>query len=323
MKTKSLIVLTAVAAMFLTACQERPYINNPGEMVDQLPDSVPVPQPSPDPEGFEIPEGTINVLDAVQIGQNLESGATTEKEYYIKGWVRNFDEKERAKADFEEKFAQYGNDYVHLSARQDGAGSKTFYCYRILGKGGKKLPNHDVLQIGDFIVVKCKIQNYKGTIESSGTCSTELSTNPLFEEAYTEDPTKITPDPDGANVPEGTLTVHQARAISDSIGSGKSTTEEYYVKGWISKLHKDNASGITGNYHNATFYITPTNDGTTSGIDFEAYRVKGPNKGDITDVNQVQVGDFVVLRCKIKNYNGTAENDNGGYIYYSSNPLLQ
>jgi hypothetical protein len=185
MKAKSLLALTAVVALFLTGCNEPSYISNPGDNSFNT-DSIPMPEPSPDPEGIEIPAGTINVTEAYNIGKKLASGAVTEETYYIKGWVRNFDEKERAKADFEQKFKDYGNDYVHLSARQDGAGTKTFYCYRILGRGGAKLPNHDVLQIGDFVVVKCKITNYSGIIESSGTCSTEVSNNALFNEAFPE-----------------------------------------------------------------------------------------------------------------------------------------
>lgn len=188
MKAKSLLAFTAVVALFLTACNEPSYINNPGDNSFNT-DSIPMPEPSPDPEGVTIPEGTITVTEAYNIGKKLQQSDKdhkypTAETYYIKGWVRNFDEKERAKADFEDKFNQYGNDYVYLSARQDGAGTKAFYCYRILGREGAKLPNHDVLQIGDFVVVKCKILNFSGTIENDGTCSIEVSNNPLYNEAF-------------------------------------------------------------------------------------------------------------------------------------------
>ena len=76
-------------------------------------------------------------------------------------------------------------------------------------------------------------------------------------------------------------------------------------------------------YGNGTFYIAATNDGTADGFSFEAYQVYGKDKQRLTNPNQVQVGDFVVLRGKLTNYSGTAETVGKGasYIYYSTNPL--
>ena len=317
---KILFVLTAMVTLAFVSCNETPYMPSPGDNDMTKNDTMPEiadPDPDPDPEGIEIPEGAINVNEAVKIGKKLAAGQTTEQTYYIKGWVRNFDEEARSKSepDWETSFAKYGNDYVHMSAREDGQGLKDFYCYRVLGRGGAKLPNHDVLQIGDFIVVKCKIQNYSGTIESSGTCSIEVSNNEAYNAAFPPiDTTNVTPDAEGVDVPEGTINVYKAREISEAVGSGNTTTENYYIKGWISRI----TEGVSS-YGNATFFITPTNDGTTSTVEFEGYRVKGKDGRNLTNANQVVVGDFVVLRSQIKNYNGTAETADNAFIYSSSN----
>jgi len=316
---KYLFMMLALTAMVLFSCKENPYLPAPGNTA-LVPDTMPtlvLPDPV-DPVGFELPAGCLNVYEACYISDTLGEGKTSTEKYYIRGWVRKFDSKH------ESGIEQYGNGTFFIAATNDGRGdSKMFEAYQVYGKNGKKFVSLDQIAIGDFVVIYGQITNFKGTAETpgKGTAYVYASTNENLDPQI--DPTKVTPDPEGADVPEGTLTVYEAIHISDSIGSGKSTSQEYYVKGWISKLDGQNTSGIEGQYHNATFYISPTNDGTTAGISFEAYRVKGPNKSDITDVNQVQVGDFVVLRCKIKNYNGTAENDNGGYIYYSSNPNLQ
>ena len=130
---KSVIVLTAAVAMVFFGCKESSYINGPGEMVDQLPDSIPSiadPDPTPDPEGVDIPEGTINVNEAVKIAKKLAAGAVSEDRYFIKGWVVGFNRGNT----FDTDFPKYGNDFVYLSARQDGKGTKQFYAYRILGK---------------------------------------------------------------------------------------------------------------------------------------------------------------------------------------------
>ena len=320
MKTKSLIVLTAAVAMVFFGCQEPAYINAPGDN-SQNTETIPIiAMPDPvDPEGFILPEGCLNVYEAIHISDTLGSGKTSTEKYYIKGWVRQFDAKYH-----ESGMQQYGNGTFYIAATPDGRSDrKMFEAYQVYGKDGKKFTSLDQIALGDFVVIYGQITNYNNIAETPGKGAAYVyaSTNENFDPKI--DQTKITPDPEGANVPEGCLNVYEALHISDSIGSGKATAEEYYVKGWISSLHSQNESGITGNYHNATFFIAPTNDGTTNATTFEAYRVKGPNNSNITDVNQVKVGDFVVLRCKIKNYNGTAENDNNGYIYYSSNPLLQ
>ena len=139
----------------------------------------------------------------------------------------------------------------------------------------------------------------------------------------TEEPTQdITPDPAGVEVPAGTLNVYKAREICSQLASGASTSEKYYVKGWVNRLHNNNSSAIS-NYGNALFYITPTNDGTST-EEFYAYQVYGKDGQKITDPNTVQVGDFVVLYGQLTNYNGTYETVGKGasYIYSSSNPLF-
>ena len=139
----------------------------------------------------------------------------------------------------------------------------------------------------------------------------------------TEEPTQdITPDPAGVEVPTGTLNVYEAREICSLLASGATTSEKYYVKGWVNRLHSKNSSSISG-YGNAQFYITPTNDGTST-EEFYAFQVYGKDGQKITDPNTVQVGDFVVLYGQLTNYNGTYETVGKGasYIYSSSNPLF-
>ena len=304
---KSLLVLTTAIALAFIGCKESPYINAPGdnEMTknDTMP-SIADPDPTPDPAGVAIPEGTINVNEAVKIGQKLAAGQSSGEEYYIKGWVRRFDETQRSKSDFESKFAQYGNDYVYLSARNDGKGSKEFYCYRILGKSGAPLPDHDALQIGDFVVVKCKIQNYNGIIESSGTCGIFSSSNAHFNEVFP--PFPGCPEPG-----EGEISVNRAKEICDSIGAGKTTSESYKIRGVVTSVNDKTLS----NYGNMTFNIS--SDGEVTATCYRLFYKSANNK--FTNINQVMVGDTVLVNAKIQNYNGTCEPVQG-FIEQSTNP---
>ena len=304
---KTFIITSVALALICASCGEQPYINAPGDMVDQLPDSIPTvadPDPTPDPAGVLVPEGTINVNEAVKIGKSLSAGQTTEQEYYIKGWVVSFDATQRGKADFEEKFAQYGNDYAYISARQDGQGSKQFYCYRILGKNGAPFPDHDALQIGDFVVVKCKIQNYNGIIESSGTCGTYSSSNAHFNEVFPPFP--------GCPAPgEGEISVNRAKEISDRIGSGNTTAENYRIRAVVVSV----TDKAVGSYGNLTFNIS--SDGEVTATCYRLFYKSANNK--FTNINQVVVGDTVLVNAKIQNYNGTCEPVQG-FIEESTNP---
>ncbi len=64
--------------------------------------------------------------------------------------------------------------------------------------------------------------------------------------------------------------------------------------------------------------------GANSTDDFLAYQVYGPNGTKLTNVDQVAVGDFVVLYGKITNFQNTYETVGNGaaYIWKSTNPLI-
>lgn len=133
------------------------------------------------------------------------------------------------------------------------------------------------------------------------------------------DTTTVTPNeiPD-IDIPEGTLTVAEARAICEGLESGQVTPEKYYVKGWIKKLQAKHESAMA-DYGNAVFFMA---DEITDSDDFEAYQVYGKNGQKFTSLDEVAVGDYVVVYGQLTNYNGTFETVGQGaaYVYSSSNP---
>jgi len=297
---KSIFMLIAVVAMVMLGCNEKSAIPNPGD-ITLVPDSMPVivdPEPTPDPEGVTVPEGTINVYEAVKIGKKLrvsdkDNKYPSEEVYYIKGWVDHFDAKERSKSDFEDKFAEYGNDYVYLKACSDGAGNKEFYCYRVLGRGGAKLPSHDVLQIGDFVVVKCKILNFGGTIENDGTCSIEVSNNEAFNEAFPP----VTP-PDTIHA-----TCAEAKTAALALPSGGTSNDIYVVEGYVQ------SAGYSNEISSGQQKFFWMDDQVQGNKVLEAFYCNVPNG------QPVPVGSKVRLTGKLMNYNGTvAEIKNGDVV---------
>lgn len=291
---KTFLIPTLLVAFGLFSCNEKAYIDSPGDNSHNQ-DSLPVtadPDPTPDPQGVDIPEGTINVFEAVKIAKKLKSGEVTEQSYYIKGWVTGFNRG----ASFADDFPKYGNDFVYISAVNDGTSNKTFYAYRLLGKGGAKLPDLECILEGDFIVINCKITNYNGVYESSGSCTTARSNNAHFNEVYPPFPGCPEPGP-------GEISVNRAIEISDSIGSGNTTTEKYKIRGVVTSV---NASDFNPQYGNITFNISSEGDHSAT-----CYRMTGRGGKKFTNVDQVAVGDTVLVIAKIQNYNGTCEPTQG------------
>jgi hypothetical protein len=295
---KSIYVLTALVALVFFGCKETPYINAPGDNSFNTDSAWTVDhEPTPDPEGFIVPAGTINVNEAVNIAKKLHGSEKSAEKYFIKGWVVGFNRS----ANFDSDFPKYGNDFVYLSARQDGKGRKQFYAYRLLGKFGAKLPDLECVQIGDFVVISCYLTNYGGVYESSGACFAYLSNNDHFNEVFPAFPG--CPEPN-----EGEISVTEAEREALTLASKATSVETYKVRGVVTSVDV-----VDPSYGNATFNIS---DGLSYAT---CYRLKAKGSAKFTDANQVAVGDTVLVEAKIQNYNGTCEPTQGNVIE-STNP---
>lgn len=301
---KSIFMLAAIAALTLVSCEEKPYIEGPGDNTN-VPDSIPVtvdPEPTPDPEGFVVPEGTINVYQAVEIAKKLHGSEVSEQKYFIKGYVTGFNRGESFATDF----PTYGNDFVYISATAPDApipSKKTFYAYRLLGMFGAKLPDLDCVKEGDFIVISCYLTNFGGVYESSGACFVYASNNAHFNEIFTKFP--------GCPAPgEGEISVTEAEKIALALEKKATTTEAYRVRGVVTSVETTDL----GSYGNMTFNIS---DGLSYATCYQTYHKTA--SGKFTNINQVAVGDTVLINGKIQNYNGTCE-PYRAYMEESTNP---
>lgn len=310
--SRTLFFALLAIAISVVSCQEPPYINGPGNN-DHNPDAIPS---APAPEGVEIPDSAITVAEARAICSQLASGTSTTEKYYVKGWVQN------VASGHANAVTSYGNAMFYMSDVSTGSSTRTFYAYQVYGKEGKKLQSAEAVAAGDYVVIYGQLTNYNGTYETVGRGAAHIysSSNPIFNGKI--DTTLITPDPEGVVVPEGTLNVYQANALCETLSSGQSTTDSVYVKGYIRSVNSDCATAISG-FGNANFIIAPTSDASAVST-FYAYQVYAVGKNKFTDISQVQVGDFVILRGKLTNYNGTYETQGRGaaYVWYSSNPNM-
>lgn len=100
-----------------------------------------------------------------------------------------------------------------------------------------------------------------------------------------------------------------------TLASGSTTTKEYYVKGYISKV-----ASYSDKYNSISYFIADDKDGISES--FYVYSGLGLNKQKFSSADDLKVGDEVIVCGKITNYNGTIEfqsnnylvklNDNGG-----------
>ncbi|MCQ2346260.1 MAG: DUF5017 domain-containing protein [Paludibacteraceae bacterium] len=129
--------------------------------------------------------------------------------------------------------------------------------------------------------------------------------------------TIVVPDTTGMNIPDQAITVKQAIAIGDSIGIGNTTSQYYYIKGYIKKFGSKHTDGMNS-YGNAIFYMY---DGMAGGRDFEAYQIYNINGERFTSLEQLAVNDYVVVYSRITNYNKTIETPGkgDGHLYASNN----
>lgn len=121
-------------------------------------------------------------------------------------------------------------------------------------------------------------------------------------------------NPEAVATGTGTLTdpfnCVAANAAAKKLGSGGTSTDNYYIKGKVVSIKSNYGSD---SYGSATFYIS--DDGTTSN-QFYVYRAYYLNNVKYTSGDVPAVGDTVIICGKITNYNGTYEtSQNAAYLY--------
>lgn len=140
--------------------------------------------------------------------------------------------------------------------------------------------------------------------------------------AVSDDWEAADPAPSGIDIPVGALTVREACDSCRRLGNGGTTKKMVYVKGYVRSLDDKHADGVRS-YGNATFYLSDQKSKRGDLSVFEAYQVYGYRGMKMFNEDEVKVGDYVVLKCYMTNYNGTFETTGKGegYIYRTTNEL--
>ena len=235
------------------------------------------------PDVVEVKYDTLTIAQAVETATALEDNATSEKSYVIEGFAVNV--------------YPYSTDYknqdfflVEDAAKPDSV-LKVFRATPT--KDGKAYP---VVE-GDQVRVLGNLMKY---VKDSKVTLEVVNTSLTFLKEMPRDTTSGGGG-DTAAVALDTITVAKALEIGQALANNGVTDVEYVIKGYTCDL----TQAYDTAYKNETFFIsdvkgTRTSDKTKA---FYVYRGK-PNTE-----KEIGLDALIQIRCKIKNYSGTIENN--------------
>ncbi len=165
----------------------------------------------------------------------------------------------------------------------------TFEVYYGLGLNSAKFESLSDVNPGDEVIVKGMITLYGSTYEITGSYMVEHKKSGTVVERK-----------DPSNTVETAYTTAEIKAIIDN-GSEYDLSKSVYVKGTVSKIDSYNEK-----YGSLTYWL----DNDT----FEVYSGLHYNSGKFSSVDDLKVGDEVVVCGVAKLYNGTYELDKNNYL---------
>ena len=226
--------------------------------------------------GYGILEAPLSPNQANVVAGSLESGQTSDEDFFIKGKIAAI------KYEFS---AQYGTATFFISI--DGQNEFTFQCYSVYYLENKPwVDGNTQIKVGDEVIICGKVVNYNGnTPETASKKAYIYSLNGKTKEEGGND----NPDPQVK-----TVNVAEALAIISGLADGKTTAEEYIVKGIVSAVDE-----ISVDYGNATFDIV---DNANDQSVLKVFRAKDAEGQKITNAELVKVGDEVVVQGKLQKY---------------------
>ncbi|MBQ0077274.1 MAG: hypothetical protein KBS55_01390 [Bacteroidales bacterium] len=114
---------------------------------------------------------------------------------------------------------------------------------------------------------------------------------------------------------ENPYSASEANAFVSTLAADTPTEQAYYIQGVVKKFHKDHESGMT-KFGNASFWIS--DDASGEGDDFLCFQVYGPGNQKFTSLDQIALGDTVIVCSTLVNYAGNTPETTGkgsGFVY--------
>lgn len=275
-KNCTLYIVSLCMIVLFAACSDVP-----------MPYDEPQPQKKITPTGNGTKESPYNVaaLDSL-----FDNSIIPEEKVYARGIISRIDELDTS----------YGNATYYIS--DTGNETSQFEVYRGYGLNGEKFKTGDEIQKGDTVVVYGQLLLH-GTTREFTQGSSIISIN------GGGGPTPSPIDPKGSGTADDPYNIAKLLQLfaQDNI-----PTEKIYFKGIVANIKELD----TGNFGNATYYVSDTGENTNT---FYVYRSYYLNNEKFTSTDQLQVGDTVIVYGNVTLYKSTPETvQNESHLYWIS-----
>ena len=120
---------------------------------------------------------------------------------------------------------------------------------------------------------------------------------------------KTVVDPAGTGTATDPYNVAGVNAFAQTLAVGETTTQDVYTKGYVSTVKQ-----FRSNYNSLDYYISDVNPAEGKGEEFYVYSGQNLGNTPFSSINDLKVGDVVIVCGKITNYNGTIEYQSRNYI---------
>ena len=245
--------------------------------------------PDPEPEPYTlVGDGTeanpYTAADAIYLAVNNQY---TSDKVYIKGTVFKV-------ATDDTGINKYHNINYYISDSGEEI-SPSFEIYQGYYFNGADFTTENKVLVGDEVVVL-------GTITYYANASQPETTKGAVLVKLVRDGEEITPEVEPEPTGHGfeladPLSVEEAVDLTQELEAGATSSQTYYIKGIISQIDE-----VSTSFGNATYYIS--DDGSTAG-QLEIYRGYYLEGEKFSAEDQIKLGDEVVVKGRLQNYQGT------------------
>ena len=224
-----------------------------------------------------------NVLAGTLDKNNVDENGVSKEDVYIKGKIASI------KYPFD---AQHGTATFFISA--DAQNDFTFQCYSVYYLENKSwVEGNTQIKEGDEVIICGKVINYNGNTPETAS-----------KKAYIYSLNGVTKNEGGNVDPEPQVTqigVAKALEIINALEDGKTTAEEYLVKGFVVGTPDFQRKADGTLYGNANFDIADEKGGATK---LAIFRAKNFENAAFTEetISTLKEGDEVVIRGKLQKY---------------------
>ncbi len=278
MKKIYYLIAMAVTAFTFTSCEDVPEPF--GQPINPNAKETVVVEPT----GSGTEADPYNVAKVTEVTKAMADGEV-KNDVYTKGYICQIDE-----IDTE---GTYGNSTYWISDDAEGKSGK-YEVYRGVGLGGQKFneAGATIIKVGDAVIIKGNIKNFKGTTPEYDSGSIIVELNGVKAGGGGDTPTGET-----IGTKEAPLTIAQALEKINALEDGKESELNAYVKGKVVKVTTSQAN--FEKYGNLNYLISE--DGTETNT-ITVYSGDGLNGAKFTGIDALAAGDEVIVFGKLYKY---------------------